>query len=108
MKNLYQRLLLLIAGVTQRELARHVRYLKIENEILRSKLPKRVPVAPKEQHRLVKFGAKLGRALGELVTIVHPDTLRRWIRESKASAKKKPVLRGLKWTPKFGPRSGVS
>jgi putative transposase len=94
MKNLYQRLLLLIAGATQQELARHVRYLKIENEILRSKLPKRVPVTLKEQNRLVKFGAKLGRALGELVTIVHPDTLRRWIRESKASAKKKPVPRG--------------
>ncbi len=94
MKNLYQRLLLLIAGVTQRELARHVRYLKIENEILRSKLPKRVPVTLKEQNRLVKLGAKLGRALGELVTIVHPDTLRRWIRESKASAKKKPAPKG--------------
>ncbi len=94
MKNLYQRLLLLIAGVTHQELARHVRYLKIENEILRSKLPKRVPVTLKEQNRLVKFGANLGRALGDLVTIVHPDTLRRWIRESKPSAKKKPVLRG--------------
>lgn len=94
MKNLYQRLLLLIAGATQVELARHVRYLKIENEILRSKLPKRVPVTPKEQNRLVKFGAKLGKALGELVTIVHPDTLRRWIRESKQTAKKKPAKKG--------------
>jgi len=62
MKNLYQRLLLLIAGATQRELARHVRYLKIENETLRSKLPKRVSVTPKEQNRLVKFGTRLGRA----------------------------------------------
>jgi putative transposase len=94
MKNLYQRLLLLIAGATQLELARHVRYLKIENEILRSKLPKRVPVTPKEQNRLVKFGAKLGKALSELVTIVHPDTLRRWIRDSQQKAKKKPVKKG--------------
>ncbi len=94
MKNLYQRLLLLIAGATQLELARHVRYLKIENEILRSKLPKRVPVTPKEQNRLVKFGAKLGKALSELVTIVHPDTLRRWIRDAQQKAKKKPVKKG--------------
>ncbi len=94
MKNLYQRLLLLIAGATHQELARHVRYLKIENEILRSKLPKRVPVTPKEQNRLVKFGAKLGKALSELVAIVHPDTLRRWIRESQKSAKRKPIVRG--------------
>lgn len=94
MKNLYQRLLLLIAGATQLELARHVRYLKIENEILRSKLPKRVPVTSTEQSRLVKFGAKLGKALSELVTIVHPDTLRRWIRDSQQRAKKKPVKKG--------------
>ncbi len=94
MKNLYQRLLLLIAGATQLELARHVRYLKMENEILRSKLPKRVPVTPKEQNRLVKFGAKLGKALSELVTIVHPDTLRRWIRDSQQTGRKKPVKKG--------------
>ncbi len=30
----------------------------------------------KERNKLVKFGSKLGKALGELVTIVHPDTLR--------------------------------
>lgn len=94
MKNLYQRLLLLIAGATQLELARHVHYLEIENEILRSKLPRRIPVTPKEQNRLVKFGAKLGQALGELVTIVQPDTLRRWIRESQQRARKKPVAKG--------------
>jgi putative transposase len=57
MKNLYHRLLLLIAGATHQELARHVRYLKIENQILRSKLPKRVPVTVKERNRLVKFAA---------------------------------------------------
>ena len=59
MKNLYHRLLLLIAGSTQRELASQIRYLKIENEILRSKLPKRVSVTDKERNRLVKFGCHL-------------------------------------------------
>jgi putative transposase len=44
MKNPYQRLLLLIAGATQQGLDRQVRYLKVENEILRSKLPTRVSV----------------------------------------------------------------
>ena len=39
MKNLFRPLLLLIVGATQKELARQVRYLKVENEILRSKLP---------------------------------------------------------------------
>ena len=32
--------------------------------------PKRVPVTDRERNKLVKFGAKLGKALGELVTIV--------------------------------------
>jgi len=94
MKNLYHSLLLLIAGSTQKELASQIRYLKIENEILRSKLPKRVQVTEKERNKLVKFGSKLGKALGELVTIVHPDTLRRWIREANKAGKTKPAKKG--------------
>ncbi len=77
MKNLFQPLLLLIAGATQKELARQVRYLKVENEILRSKLPARITVTEKEKNRLAKFAAKLGSAINDLVSIVHPDTLRR-------------------------------
>ena len=95
MKNIYQSLLLLIAGSTQQELARHVRYLKVENEILRSKLGKRIAVAEKERNRLVKFASNLGSALSELVTIVHPETLRRWIRALGNTKKpKKAAKRG--------------
>jgi len=94
MKNLYQSLLLLIAGSTQKELARQVRYLKVENEILRSKLPKRVQVTEKEKNRLAKFAAKLGPALKELVSICHPDTLRRWIRAANQHPAKKSVKHG--------------
>ncbi|MEQ8667892.1 MAG: integrase core domain-containing protein [Pirellulales bacterium] len=94
MKNLYHRLLLVIAGSTQKELASQIRYLKIENQILRSKLGTRVPVTHKERNKLVKFGSKLGAALGDLVTIVHPDTLRRWIREAGKPGKKTPVKKG--------------
>jgi len=45
MRNIYRSLLLLLVGATQKELARHVRYLKVENQILRSKLPARVASA---------------------------------------------------------------
>ena len=69
MASLYRSLLLIIAGSTQRELARQVRYLKVENDILRSKLPARLTITPKERQRLLKFGAKLGKAMRQLVTI---------------------------------------
>jgi len=62
--------------------------LKIENEILRGKLPARVTNSPKERQRLLRFGAKLGKAINQLVTIVTPGTLLRWIREDKRAARK--------------------
>src|SRR5688572_24955519 len=79
MTNIFQSLLLVIAGATQKELARQVKYLKVENEILRSKLPKRITVTPKEKHRLVRFAQKLGKAIHHLTTIVTPGTLMKWI-----------------------------
>jgi putative transposase len=78
----------------RKELASQIRYLKIENEILRSKLPSRVTVTEQERNKLVKFGSKLGKALAELATIVHPDTLRRWIREAGKPGKTKPAKKG--------------
>jgi hypothetical protein len=50
MRNIYTKLLLLIAGATQKELARQVQYLKVEVQILRGKLPGRVPVTPQERN----------------------------------------------------------
>ena len=78
MTNIYRSLLLVIAGASQRELARQIKYLKVENQILRSRLPRQVRVTHKEQTRLVKFAGKLAaKVLQQLVTIVHPDTLLR-------------------------------
>ena len=88
MRSLYHGLWLLIVGASQKELARYLRYLKTENQILRSQLPARVAVTPQQRRRLVRFAQYLGgRALHELVTIVHPDTLRRWIREERKGRK---------------------
>lgn len=47
---------MILANATHRELAAHIQYLKVENEILRSKLPKRITVTPAERARLLKFG----------------------------------------------------
>jgi putative transposase len=104
MKNIYQAVLLVIVGATQRELARQVRYLKVENEILRSRLPKRVIVVPKERARLVKFARKLtAQMLRPLVTIVHPDTLLGWVRDGRTSSRAKPT-----GTPRGRPRTELA
>jgi putative transposase len=99
MTNIFQSLLLVIAGATHNELARQLKYLKVENQILRSKLPGRITITPQERHRLVKFAQKLGKALHQLATIVKPGTLLRWIREEKQQGKKKPAKRGRRRTP---------
>lgn len=100
MTNVFQSLLLVIAGATQKELARQIKYLKVENEILRGKLPKRITVTPKEKNRLVRFALKLGgKVLRQLTTIVAPDTLLKWIRAEKKDGKKQPVKRGRRRTP---------
>lgn len=88
MPSIFRSLLLVIAGASQKELARQVRYLKVENEILRSKLPARITILPTERQRLLRFGAKLGKAINQLVTIVNPGTFLRWIREEKRAARK--------------------
>jgi putative transposase len=58
MKNIYRSLFVLIAGATQRELAREIKYLKVENEILRSKLPKHITVTRADRTRLPRFSKR--------------------------------------------------
>jgi putative transposase len=70
-------LLLLLAAATDRALDRYVQYLKAENQVLRSKLPKVVKVTPQEHRRLVKFGRPLGPAIKGLISIVSPRTFLR-------------------------------
>jgi hypothetical protein len=78
MKNLYHSLLLLIAGSTQKELASQIKYLKVENQILRSKLEYRVPVTDKERRRLGELCLELfmqfagHRSLGESAANNYP------------------------------------
>ena len=64
--------LLILVFATRQELARQVHCLKIENQILRSKLPQWVLVTPSKRHRFVKAGRGLGKASKELVAIVQP------------------------------------
>lgn len=86
--------MLVIARSTEKELARQVSYLKAENQILRSRLPDRISLTQREKNRLVRFAKKLGSALNELATIVHPGTIRRWIRKASDKKRKKSGKNG--------------
>ncbi|MEX0652686.1 MAG: hypothetical protein WD534_05350 [Phycisphaeraceae bacterium] len=83
----------MIAHATHRERVAQVQHLKVENEILRSKLLKRVTVTPAERACMVKFGKKVGSAIKELITIVMPRTFARWVHggdSQPAATKRKP------------------
>ena len=81
-RNIYTALMLFIARSTEKELARQVRYLKAEIHILRSRLTGKISFTEGQKNSLVRFAKKLGSALNELVTIVHPGTIRRFILQS--------------------------
>jgi putative transposase len=54
---------------------------------LRSKLPKRVTVTPREKQRLIKFGRPLGSAIKHLIIIVSPRTFARWLKGDETGAR---------------------
>jgi putative transposase len=89
-KTLYQSFLLLLGAATDRELARHVQFYKVENQLLRSKVPGRITVTPEERRRLLKFGKPVGPAIKDLITIVSPRTFARWV-SGETKAKRKPA-----------------
>jgi putative transposase len=91
MKNPWHSFFERLASATDRELACHVQYLKVENRILRSKLPKRISVTPQEKKRLLKFGKPLGKAITDVLTIVTPKTFQRWLQGEHRGTKQKPA-----------------
>jgi putative transposase len=99
MPRFFRPLLLLIARLTDRELAAVIQYLKAENDILRSKLPKVVQVTPQERQRLLKFGRPLGSAIKHLITIVSPRTFARWVNAATTIKRAKSRNPGRPRTP---------
>lgn len=80
MFNIVHPLLTLLASLSRQELAQHVRYLKAENEILRSKLPSRITLDNRERRTLVKHGKMLGGKIKEVMSIISYSTFRKWVR----------------------------
>jgi hypothetical protein len=69
--------------------------MKTENQILRSKLPRRIDVTPAKREKLVKIGRPLGGKLKELMSIVSPRAFTRWANgETKSVGKKTEENKG--------------
>jgi putative transposase len=92
MTRFLQPLWLLLTASSDSKLREMVEYLREENKILRSKLPKQVTVTPRERSRLLKLGMKLGGAIREFVTIVSYRTFCRW-RNDPVRIKRRPFER---------------
>jgi hypothetical protein len=76
--------LMALAGWWAGQQGETVAYLVEENRILRGQLRgRRIQLTDEERRRLAVRGHRLGRRrLGQLATIVTPDTILRWHRQS--------------------------
>ena len=93
MSRFFHPLLFMLACSSKQDLARQLHYLKIENEILRARLPKRIVVKPDERGRLINAAKELGSAIKGLVSIVKPATFMCWLKADKGPEGKKPTGR---------------
>ena len=79
----WQLLLLVLAGLVNREQQKTIEYLRTENAVLREKLGKKRILLNDDQRRRLAVKAKVlsRKVLEEIATIVTPDTLLRWHRK---------------------------
>ncbi len=74
-------LLAFLLQISHSSLVRQIAYLKLENQILRSKLPKHISLTSFERQALIKFGKPLGDSLRAIISIVQFRTFRSWVRQ---------------------------
>jgi putative transposase len=89
---LFQEFLVLLGRMSDSNLISQIEYMKVENEILRSKLPKRITTSPAEKRRIIKYALPLGGQIKHVISIVGYSTFRRWVADGVTN--KKPAKRG--------------
>jgi len=78
----WKTLLACITGSVEEQLLLRNEYVIEENRILRNQIVGRVQLTDAERQTLAAIGKKLGKqALGEVATIVKPDTILAWHRK---------------------------
>jgi len=96
--SLFQEFLNLLGKITQSSLIRQIEYLKVENQILRSKITARITTSNSEKQRLIKFGLPLGYSIKNIISIVSYSTFRRWISKGISPQKQQKLGRPKKST----------
>jgi putative transposase len=76
---LFQQLLNILGQMVHGQLVRENEYLKVENEILRSKLDKQIRTTYQEKLKLIRYGLRLGGRIKKVISIVGYSTFRRWV-----------------------------
>jgi len=82
-----------LAKAVEPNLYDQITYLKAENEVLRSMLPKHIRVTKRDKQRLLKASAHLGASVALLLSIVSYRTFQRWRRGEKCLKRPNPVGR---------------
>ena len=90
---IFQEFLLLLGRVVHSDLIRQMEYLKVENEILRNKCPKRITTTPAEKRKLIKYGLACRGRIKGIISIVSYSTFRRWV-NGDIHNKYKPTKQG--------------
>jgi len=90
MSDLLHPVFLLLARLVHAELARENQFLRVENQIMRSRLGRRVSLTVEERNRLLRHGRELGSAIRNIISIVQPRTFMRWLQGDEAARERKP------------------
>lgn len=91
-RGVFHEFLTFLGQLVHSDLVRQVEYLRVENQILRSKLTGRINVSAAEKRRLIKFGLPLGTTLRQIISIVGYSTFRCWLKKPNRPSKRR--LRG--------------
>jgi len=93
MGRIFHPLLFLLARCSRNQLIRQIEFLKAENEILRSRVPKKqIRLKPHERERLLQLGEAIGPGVRHLITVVTYSAYRVWIR-ARGTYVPKPIGR---------------
>ena len=90
----FQYFLTILGQMVHSDLVRQIEYIKVENEILRSKLPKQIRTTYQEKLKLIRYGLRVGGKIKNLIAIVNYSTYRRWINALEEGSLKRNVKIG--------------